>query len=901
MMPPDVPPPPTPPAGAPPAPTPGAVIMVDRKGQRHEVPAEQATQAFQSGQFGFTDKEVATVDASGRVGMRGVHELAAALGQGESIASREAVHQAHIEAKYGGVGGTLAAAGEGLVRGASLGLSDPLAVGAARLFGGDENAEKVRTHLAEEKEAHGIVATGSELLGAAAPMLLSGGATAPEQAATLGARSAIGAAGEAGIFGRIAEGIKTLGALPRGVGMAGDAAEHAVSGLLGTSGSALGKAGISAAKTAARAVTEAGLFGGGEEISQDTLKNAPLTAEKLFSAVGHTALMGGILGGSLAAAGSLAGSAASAAMGAAGPKLDDLRGYQLWKWLSPRNAEAKLAARAGGPSAVGNTAWELAFRPAVQEKGIGAVASMSHEEKLGLVQDALDGVGKKIAQVDSSGATIPLQEFLAPIEKRMSKYQDTILGQDKVAALQTLRDDVVRILGSDLQEQEVGKLARKASLDAGYEAGSDAGQQFEAQYAKRLHAGGAYDIGDAPVPLAAALKQRRALQQIAFGESKAMDPKLRVEILREVSGEWNDLEAKALDQASAKGEGITGDQFRALNKQFQQLKVAETTLQNTTSRYAANNSLSLSDNLYGAAHLGGAIASGHPMGALGAVATSYGHKLVRTQGNAYAAVLLDRLSTWGGVARATADVDGAVDRAIAKVVRAPERGVPRIPRTFSTDTADEHSEDAYETARERVASAAAMAPGLIASHLQERTSSLQTHAPNVAAALQQQTQRANAYLAKAMPPLPPIDPLQGKRPKGSGVSAPLQNGFLRRYHAVEGGPERALERLGRGQLSLEDVETLQNVFPESLPEIQTKLRSACADAAMVIPYQRRIQIAMLLGAPTDTTMDPVAGRELQHMSPELAEPAQTRSKEGPAKLAIQESLQTPTERAAASA
>ena len=772
-MPPDpLPPPPTATT------TQDTVTMYDRAGKPVDVPAEQAAEAYNSGQFAFKGSDVDTVDESGQVGRRSIGDIDAALDAGEQIASNGQVHGAHIEAKYGGLGGSLAAAGEGLVRGASLGLSDPLAVGAARLLGGEDAAEKVRTHLAEEREAHGILSTGGELLGAGAPMLLSGGATAPESAALAGAR-AVGAAGEAGVFGRIAEGAsslgRTLGVMPRGVGMAGDAAEHAMGAILGEGAeSTLGRAGQAAARTAARAVTEAGLFGGGAAISDSTLENTPLTAEKLFSAVGHSALMGGLIGGGLAGTGSMASGIATSALEHTGPKLEDLAGYQAWKWLSPRNTEAKLASRAGGPSAVGRTWYDLVMRPAVDEEGMSAVSAWSHEKKLEATQKALDSVGKKVASIaDTSGASVPFKDFLAPIDKRIEEHAGKLLGDDKVNVLEKLKADVVRILGgADIEERELGGIARKASLDAGYQPGSEASQQFEAHYVERLRAGGAYDLGEAPIPIGEAIRQRRTLQQVAFSESQAMDPKLRVQILRDISGDWNELEAKALNEASAKEGGVAGDQFRALNKQFQQLKVAETTIQNTTDRYAANNSLSLSDNLYGAMHFGGMLAAGHPVGALGAIATSYGHKAIRMRGNAYAAVLLDRLSTWGGVARASSNADEAIDRLVAKAVSPSQGG--RLPRAF---VVDDGSEGSYAKERDRVATIATMAPGLIAGHLQEKTSGLQTHAPQLAIALQQQTQLANKFLVSKLPPLAPLDPLQGKRQKG-GTSPAQRNPIL---------------------------------------------------------------------------------------------------------------------------
>lgn len=879
------------------------VPMVDRKGNVVDVPAEQATQAYNSGQYGFKGNTVHTVDDAGKVGQRSIGDLDAALDAGEQLATGAQVHEAHLDAKYGGLGGSLAAAGEGAARGLTLGLSDPLAVGAARLFGGSEAAEQVRTHLAEDKEAHGILSTGAEVLGAGIPMALSGGASIPEEAASLGAR-AVGAAGEAGVFGRIAEGAgtlgRTLGALPRGVGMAGDAAEHAVSSLLGEGAeSVLGRAGQAAAKTAARAVTEAGLFGGGEAISDSTLQNTPLTAEKLFSAVGHSALMGGLVGGALGGGGSLVSSAAASALEHAGPKLEDLAGYQAWKWLGPRNTEAKLATRAGGPSQVGRTWYDLVMRPAVDEEGMSSVAAWSHEEKLAATQKALDGVGKKLGYIaEGSGAEVQMKDFLQPIEKRIEEHSGELLGGDKIAVLQKLKDDVVRVLGgADFEEKELGNIARKAASDAGYEAGSTASQQFEIRYIERLRSGGAYDLGEAKIPIADALRQRRALQKIAFTESKAFDPKMRVQILRDIAGDWNDLEAKTLNEASAKEGGIAGDQFRAFNKQFQQLKIAESTIQSTTDRYAANNSLSLSDNLYGAMHFGGMLAAGHPLGALGAVATAYGHKAIRMRGNAYAAVMLDRLSTWGGVARATADADRAVDKLVAKAVTPSTRTGARVPRAFAVD---DHSEESYEHERERIASIAAMAPGLVMGHLQEKTQSLQTHAPQLAMAMQQQAQVANKFLASKLPPLPPLDPLQGKRPKGSGTSPAQRNQFLRYVRAVDGGPERALERLSRGRFTSEDAEVLHKVYPATMPELQNKVRQQAGQTRTHIPYQRRVQLSLFLGAPTDTTMASGVGNELQMLAPAEAheQPSDT-SNRGPAKLALQDSINTPTQRAAA--
>ena len=119
--------------------------------------------------------------------------------------------------------------------------------------------------------------------------------------------------------------------------------------------------------------------------------------------------------------------------------------------------------------------------------------------------------------------------------------------------------------------------------------------------------------------------------------------------------------------------------------------------------------------------------------------------------------------------------------------------------------------------------------------------------------------------------------------------------------AVDGGPERALERLSHGRLSSEDVEVLHKVYPAMMPTIQAKVREAAGQTKPYIPYQKRIQLSMLLGVPTDSTMASGVGRDLQNLAPAEAQQQQQvgKSNRGPAKLALQDSLNTPTQRAAA--
>ncbi len=165
------------------------------------------------------------------------------------------------EADYGGVHGAIGAAGAGLARGITLGVSDI----AARWIGGSQ-ASQVLRGLRNENP---IVSAGSEFAGALAPAILTGGASAGEEAAGLGAR--ILAHTPAGLVGRAGSAISGLG---EGAGLAGRV-------LAGTAGAA----------------AEGSLYGGGQYLTESALQDKPLSAESFVAGMGHGALFAAPIGG----------------------------------------------------------------------------------------------------------------------------------------------------------------------------------------------------------------------------------------------------------------------------------------------------------------------------------------------------------------------------------------------------------------------------------------------------------------------------------------------------------------------------------------------------------------------------------------------------------------------------
>lgn len=202
---------------------PGTIRLVDPQGEIRDVPTDAAAGAIESGwRMPSTQEELGRVTAQAR------------------------------EEQFGGVGGQIKAGLAGAARGLSLGGSDVL----ARAIGGDDAA----IVLEGLRETNPVTSTLTEVGGALAPALVTGGAALPP-----GAASRLGA----------------------GIARAGEGA------------GALARIGRAAAGGAA----EGALFGAGQGVSELALSTDPLTVERVASAISSNALYGAALGGPLGALG----------------------------------------------------------------------------------------------------------------------------------------------------------------------------------------------------------------------------------------------------------------------------------------------------------------------------------------------------------------------------------------------------------------------------------------------------------------------------------------------------------------------------------------------------------------------------------------------------------------------
>ena len=213
-----------------------------------ELAEDQVTDAVRSGQYSFDqDDEVTLLGPNGEFAYAPATtalELLSDPDQGyvfKSEESRRLENQTREQESATGIAKTI---GEGLARGATVGLSDLV---------GDPELKKLR------REVNPITSTVSEIVGAIAPLPTK--AVAP---------------------------LKFLGAPTRAVDKIGRTAQAAVTkSLRGVSTPAARVSGI-----AARGATEGALFGVGQTISEDALGDADFNGESLVSNISKGAFFG---------------------------------------------------------------------------------------------------------------------------------------------------------------------------------------------------------------------------------------------------------------------------------------------------------------------------------------------------------------------------------------------------------------------------------------------------------------------------------------------------------------------------------------------------------------------------------------------------------------------------------
>lgn len=890
--------------------------MVDRSGRVVDVPDDQVQAAYLSGQYAFP--KGAKINVTGPDGaVYSVDETDAeeAFRSGYRPATPDEIQYDLDRQRYDTVAGAIAAAGEGAARGATVGLSDPLAIGTARFLGGDEAAESVRQHLEGVRRFNPTAATLGEIGGAAAPLLASGGATGAVQGAGLAARGARAA-------GTVA---RTVGAPVRGVEALGALAERGVARAIGTEAASAGaRVAQAGARWAARGAVEGAAWEAGMAVSEAALGDTELTGEKLLAAMGEGALVGGTFGGAMGVAGrtGLEGARATAksiealaerTWGKAAPGLGEWW-VRLQSSLTGADPEAirKLGIQNMTPEArearrlvtVGaEEAHDTAVRSIRRDMdALGRNARAIADEARGGLK--IDHVRKIVARGNEDTTHTAARRFLDELKESIENMrsekgaygQQANLNQAKSAIeyyekrianrlLDGQADNAELFADLDHLKQRIGKWAAPGRYVVSADQATHAVMREHYKQLQQLlentrlwgrAADAQKEINRGWVHYLDTLERfERAFATVGdkdeavdfWARKMIADPAKIDAYVKQIGLVRQDLTREVLQahidntlqftRAISKYYDVPKEKLAAFADMQRAAESLRKTLKEAEDTVGLVNQLKALEAAdargAGAGLLG--LAGGAFAGPVGMAAGAVGGALMQPGRSVRQMAVLESMA-----GRLTERVEGGIKGFISKAKVRAARGATATGRTVYRAGIFAASQDAREKRRryERMARAVRMAasnPEAVSRAVYASLGPSVEVAPKAAAATAAAAQRAVTFLASKLPPQgAPRNFLQPELDEPSVSDAEMAR-FMRYAEAVE-SPTKVLDDLEKGTLSREAVEALRVVYPRLYEQIRVEIMARVGELQEQLAYSDRIQLGILFDVPTDASLRP---------------------------------------------
>ena len=675
--------------------------------------------------------------------------------EGEFYAARE------------GLSGDLAAAAYGAARTVSFGLSDPLYVEAMRGVYGDDGADIARKVLREGQEYHRGADLAGQVVGSIPLMMMGGGGAGAE------------VAGE----------------------------------------TMLARAGSRFLQAAPRAFAEGAAIGAGQQLTEDTLGNHDLAAQKYLASALKGGALGVLLAGGLSAGGGLI--------------ADKLGGVMSRGGVA---AEGKaLTALEGAAEREGNVLARVADEQAF--KGIGA--KIKDIQKLGRTaeqaEERMQRIGRTLMDegISTPGASKAVQA--QRLTKRVGEVGEELStlrkGLEKAAARPSAEAVLQRI------ESEVLQPLRNTPF-AGAELAT--AEKYAEEIATR--AGGKANFGS----FDELFRLRRALDE-------KLDPKLWAKVpgsapqgaveLGKIRGILEDEFEKGAVRATEELGGDMATKYQTTKALFSDLKTAEKIATKEAARSAANRAVSLTDTIAGA---GGFVALG-PQG----IALAVANKAMREYGNQAAAGILSRASKIEAIANAANAFNRKLDTSVLAFFG-------KAKPSTAARTAENVSPQATRALRD-----AAQNPSAMAERVSDAlvSTELRSSAPKVTQAMASTMMRAGAWLQQKLPPEPPPRSMKfgdsKPRPLGPKAQKEVNNAF----RALD--PDAFLDDLSHGRVDRQALDAMKFINPELYTDVVGRLRQYGIDNQPDLSRQQAVALSIITGTPLTPLMKPETIRGFQ--------------------------------------
>jgi hypothetical protein len=811
------------------------------------VPVEQAASAIQSGKaFAKAGASVHMRDESGAPVTVAPDQLHSAVEAGFSFEDPAEAATRQAKREHGTLGQQGIAALEGAARGATLGLSDVALTSVL----GDDYREGARAR----REANPLTAGGSEIAGAIAPALLSGG----ESALASGARLT-----PAGLAAR-----------------AGSAAERLVAG--GTAGLREGgtwaRMAARAAEVGTSGAVEGALYGAGNEASRAALEGTDLTAEKVLAGMGHGALFGAVTGAGLGALESGVGTVAGKVLGSKSirDRARELADESALKAAGFQGSDfRRLAGRKVGEAAdervaeVGQELLNYKFRSGPLEGQKLFTGAKKAEDLIDDISFAKNEIGEQLGavrkQVDEISRVNP--ELAVDAGAYLKRVNDEVLDPlrasnsptvrakaDRVEAeLQLLTD---RVTAPPIEVRGIGLREREPLSFAELE-----------QFRRDLR-----DVIQPPKPTGGGLPA--AVPEHAAALEKAE---------RILADELDKGVERALTST-----GADASRFKDLKREYGAFADLESVANKAAKQQLGNRAVSPSDYAAGLSMAVGMLASGNVAGLAIGGASAFAHKLLRERGRSVIAQLADR------VANVDSRLLGSIKNLVGEAAKTPRRAA----QIYDLDERYKRAETAvqqFQDPQRAMRMLAAPVHDIAQSH------------PDLAGAIQSTLQGDYLYLSKQMPAqltrashsLTPVAAASKAR-----VPQAAKTKFVNIVEAIA-DPASVAEELTRGQVPREKIEALKARRPEIFAQMRTLVIQHVSNHKQEIPFLQRVRLSLAFDFDGDKSLDPAtisaiqAGNQTPVTEPGQQEPEAPKPSGPSVSAKVAESMALPEQRSEA--
>lgn len=326
---------------------------------------------------------------------------------------------------------------------------------------------------------------------------------------------------------------------------------------------------------------------------------------------------------------------------------------------------------------------------------------------------------------------------------------------------------------------------------------------------------------------------RQAIDKAAkFDASK---PSVGPEIYREL----RKVLRESIDEVAAKAGGETAARLKALNRDYHIGASIMPSLEKELYRNARNSTLNLKDIAVN-------IAAGQITGDMGIAALITGaRKLSQNQMAKNAQLIYSLKMAQNGMDKAINDATRNFFIGSGKGVKASTLSLSNSPKEYSeyTKKIDQFASNPEE----------------YLNHVNKRHLALSQEIPNVIAAAESKGLAGMQFLAGKMPRQKTAPGLINR----PFVPSTQERAKFMRYAEVVENPKKALQHLQNGTLSRENVEALRSVYPQFYKQLVNTASAQMAKHGDKLPYNKKLQLGLLLGIPADSSMNPTFIQNMQ--------------------------------------